>query len=267
MRKLFFALSALICTSANATILISKDQDSHLNSVHQYIMENPYQSFQDDIIVVDMASGNAEKFIVDHNYYGEFYTSIIPAPLSNQEKTVSLETVKELENAFDRLPSSTYNIPEWADGLQINTVNLASKSYVKQSVEKVILDRLLPVISKALSNFQYISANETVSLKVPPFYLSDGTKIILEIQYNRYHTIIKVLSIIDKDGNIIPLDKDEASNLDYRFINPPTGFVEIFVDYLKELGIQVRGNINYHNTSRGKVVIIDCNIGGCTITE
>lgn len=266
MKKIILALGAFICTSVNATTIISKGMGSSLHTVHDYIHEvSPYRTYQDDIIVVNMANGSAEKFAVFHSYNGEFNTSVLPVSLSTQETTVLSSSINGLNSVIDSQPPSFWVLPDLTNSVneKINAITLANYEYNKRVVENAVADKVLPLIHKALGDLSLISTNQKLEIIMPKFKLSDGTTVRIEFVYNRHDTQIKVVSIVDKDNNNIPQTKAEANNADFIIHNPSADYVQNLVSYFKEMGIKFTGSTSHSSN----VVIIDCTEGNCKMRQ
>jgi len=266
----FFIIGALFCGSAHATTIISKNMSTNLGSVYQYIQaESPKQKIQDEFIVVDMGNGDAEKFTVDHVYNGEFITSVVPAAMTPQETTAIKDSVENVKNIINAQSASFWAVPEKLGQFDtiVNAVNSGRYSFVRNDISSHVSGKLQSLFATALSGITNISGNTKLDIPVKTFQLKDKSTVEVEVTYSRYQVKVKVVSIVDKYNNSIPLTLADLKVEDYRVPFSDADYAQLLIDFLKGQNITVIGAIvgSGGGGSGGTVIIIDCNGDVCKV--
>ncbi len=265
----FLLISALLSSSVHATTIISKSMSTHLSSVYQYIQEDsPYTNIKDEFIVVDMGSGSSEKFVVDHIYNGEFITTVVPAAMTAQETTAIKDSTTNLKNVIDAQSEGFWAIPEKLGQFDtiVNAVNSGRYTFVRNDISSHVAGKLQNFIATALSGINGISGNTKLDIPVKNFQLKDKTSIEVEVTYGRYQVKVKVLSVVDKYNNSIPLTSADLKVQDYRVPISDAGYAQLLIDFLRGQNITVTGTVSSGGgSSGGSVIIIDCNDDGCKV--
>jgi hypothetical protein len=271
--KLFYLFcSFIVCGRAQATTLIDKKSDSFEQSVYQFIHESvPYQSFHDDVIVLDMATGKAEKFRVSHNYQGEFYTSVQPLPMTAGETTTTFNLASTYRQKIDSQADDFWTIPDIVLDGKIDTQHLARFTFTQNRVRLFVAEKMQKLLGEKFGETIGIADNVNIGVggKAAKWTLEDKTIVTVQITWTRGAFEGKIISLMDKYFNIIPITRDEAKEFDFTIPASGGDYAKVLLEFLKNMGATINwdnwgGNAWDFTVPAGNIIIIDCGGGQCS---
>lgn len=271
--KLFYLFcSFIVCGMAQATTLIDKNSDSFEQSVYQFIDESdPEQSFQDDVIVLDMATGKAEKFRVSHDYQGEFYTSVQPLPITAGETTTTSNLASTYRQKIESQADDFWTIPDIVLDGKIDTQHLARYTFTQNRVRLFVAEKMQKLLGETFSDAFAMADNVNIGIggKAAKWTLVDKTVVTVQSTWTRGAFEVKIISLMDKYSNIIPITRDEAKEFDFTIPASGGDYAKVLLEFLKAMGATIdwdnwEGSAWDLKVPAGHVIIIDCSGGQCS---
>ncbi len=270
--KLFYLFcSFIVCGMAQATTLIDKNSDSFEQSVYQFIeASDPNQVFQDDVIVLDMATGQAEKFRVSHDYQSKL-SSVQPLPMTTAETTATFNLASTYRQKIDSQSDDFWAIPDIVLASKIETQQLARFTFSQNRVRLFIAEKMQKLLGAKFDEAFAIADNVSIGIsgKAAQWTLVDKTVVTVEITWTRGAFEVKIISLMDKYFNTIPITRDEAKEFDFQIPASGSDYAKVLLELLQHMGASIRwdnwgGSAWDFKVPAGNVIIIDCAGGQCS---
>ena len=270
--KLFYLFcSFIVCGMAQATTLINKNSDSFEQSVYQFIeASDPNQVFQDDVIVLDMETGQAEKFRVSHDYQSKL-SSVQPLPMTTAEAMATFNLASTYRQKIYIQSDDFWAIPDIVLDGKIDTQQLARFTFTQNRVRLFIAEKMQKLLGAKFDEAFGIAENVNIGIsgKVAQWTLVDKTVVTVQITWTRGAFEVKIISLTDKYFNTIPITRDEAKEFDFQIPASGSDYAKVLLELLQHMGATIRwdnwgGSAWDFTVPTGNVIIIDCAGGQCS---
>ncbi|MFC3031339.1 hypothetical protein ACFOEE_02205 [Pseudoalteromonas fenneropenaei] len=265
-------LTALICNTVQATVVINKSFPTAEETIHHYLsIHHPDQNFSDEFYLLDMAGGGLEKFDVSQEYKGKLHVTFEAKELSSSERTLAQQFARELHVIWDELSRQKFDqIPAKVvpNSYELTTYQF-KRNDLSDYIEKGISTKLQRLIDNTLIRMAAF-ANIKLEDDNIHFYAVDDARVSVRITYYRTSVEVQVTKVVDRYNNTIPLSRAELNSdaISFRVNWDDTGHFEALMRYLQGSGMTMVGILaGGSGVNKGSVRAIQCYQGTCEVVE